>query len=252
MSDAARGAVRIEESAKRVRVYLGGELVADSIRPRLVWEGPSYPMYYLPVEDVRTELLTATENTRHSPSRGDAVLFDVKGGTKVAPQAAAQYADSPMEALRSLIRFQWDAMDAWFEEDEQVFIHPRSPYTRVDVLASSRHVKVVINGVTVADSPRPHLLFETGLPTRYYLPLTDVRMDLLQPSSTVSHCPYKGTATYWSIDAGGERFDDVVWTYTSPFPESQKIAGLVAFYNERVDHYVDGELQPRPRTKFSR
>src|SRR5881398_2099158 len=122
MTDAARGAVRIENSAKRVRVYLGGELIADSTRPCLVWEGPSYPTYYLPVEDVRTELLTATEKTHHSPSRGDAILFDIKGGAKVAAEAAAQYADSPMEALRSLIRFQWDAMDAWFEEDEQVFV----------------------------------------------------------------------------------------------------------------------------------
>ena len=100
------------------------------------------------------------------------------------------------------MRFDWDAMDGWFEEDEEIFTHPRSPYTRVDILDSSRHVRVIVEGVTVAESSGPKLLFETDLPTRFYLPKVDVHMDLLVPTDTDSHCPYKGTARYWSVRVG--------------------------------------------------
>jgi uncharacterized protein (DUF427 family) len=110
---------------------------------------------------------------------------------------------------------------------------------------------VEIDGVTVAESGQPRILFETGLPPRYYLPLTDVRMDLLRPSDSQSHCPYKGTAGYWSVDTGHGVHPDVVWIYRLPLPESQKVAGLACFYNEKVDLYLDGELQGRPRTQFS-
>ncbi len=121
----------------------------------------------------------------------------------------------------------------------------------MDILASSRHIRVEIDGVTVADSRQPRILFETGLPPRYYLPLTDLRMDLLRSSDTVSHCPYKGTAGYWSVDTGQAVHTDAVWIYRTPLPESQKVAGLACFYNEKVDIYLDGELQDRPRTHFS-
>jgi uncharacterized protein (DUF427 family) len=150
------------------------------------------------------------------------------------------------------MRLDWAGMDAWFEEDEQVFVHPRDPHKRVDILASSRRVEVVLNGVTVAESRQPRILFETSLPPRYYLPLTDLRMDLLRPSTKTTSCPYKGTASYWSVEAGGELFDDVVWTYRTPILESIKIAGLACFFNERVDLVIDGQPQPRPDTPFSR
>src|SRR4029077_420245 len=132
------------------------------------------------------------------------------------------------------------------EEDEPVYTHPRDPYSRVDILASSRHVRVEVDGVTVAESRQPRILFETGLPPRYYIPLTDVRMDLLRPSEAVSHCPYKGTATYAWVNAGRGVHDDLVWMYRSPLPESQKAAGLACFYDEKVDVYLDGERQERP------
>jgi uncharacterized protein (DUF427 family) len=243
--------VRIEPSPKRVRTYLGGELVADTIRPRLVWEVPYFPAYYLPHDDVRLELLAPSARRQHVPGRGQARYFTVKAGGREAVDAAWDYPDSAVEALRGLIRFDWEAMDAWFEEDEEVGVHPRSPYTRVDILSSSRHVQVVVGGVRVAASHQPRLLFETGLPTRYYLPLVDVRLDLLRPSSTTTRCPYKGTASYWSLDTGGEVFEDVVWTYRTPLLESVKIAGLACFWNERVDLYLDGALQERPRSPFS-
>jgi uncharacterized protein (DUF427 family) len=143
-------------------------------------------------------------------------------------------------------------MDAWFEEDEPVHVHPRDPHKRVDILASSRHVEVVVNGVKVADTHHPRLLFETSLPTRYYVPLTDVRMDLLRASEKVTQCPYKGTAAYWSVEAGGEVDEDLFWVYRTPVHESAEIAGLASFFNERVDVYVDGVLQERPQTMWSK
>ena len=247
----ARGGIRIEPGAKRVRAYLGGEVIVDSIRPTLVWEVPYYPAYYFPLADVRAELLEADGGVAHSPSRGDGRTFTVRAGGKEAPSAAVRYEDSPIEELRDLIRIEWDAMDAWFEEDEEVFTHPRDPYTRVDILPSSRHLRVEVDGVTVAESASPRLLFETGLPVRYYLPKTHVRVDLLVPTNSVSHCPYKGQAEWWSVRAGENVREDLAWSYRTPLPESQKIAGLVAFYNEKVDIYVDGVRQERPHTKFS-
>ena len=245
-----RGRVRVEPSAKRIRVLLAGEVVADTTRPLLVWEVPYYPTYYLPLEDVRAKLVPAGTG-EHSPSRGDAELFDIDVGRRVAPAAARQYQRSPIEALRAAVRFDWDAMDEWLEEDEPIYTHARDPYSRVDILASSRHVRVVVNDVTVAESHQPRILFETGLPARYYLPLGDVRLDLMIPSATETHCPYKGKATYWSLEIDGERFDDLVWIYRAPLPESQKIAGLACFYNEKVDLYVEGVLQDRPHSPFS-
>jgi uncharacterized protein (DUF427 family) len=247
----ARGRVRVEHGAKRVRAYVGGELVADTTRPLLVWEKPYYPSYYFRAADVRTELLSPDAQVAHSPSRGDAQSFTVSAGGKEAPGAALRYENSPFEELRGTIRLDWDAMDAWFEEDEQVFTHPRDPYTRVDILPSSRHVRVELDGVTIAESAKPTHLFETGLPVRYYLPKTHVRLDLLEPSDTVSHCPYKGEAEYWSIRTGDTVHPDLAWSYRTPLPESQKIAGLVSFYNEKLDIYVDGVLQEQPQSKFS-
>ena len=244
------GRVRTETGRKRVRVYLAGELVADTSHPVLVWEWPYFPVYYIPAADIRAELIPAG-TTDHSPSRGDAEIYHVKVSGATADGAARRYPDSPLEELREAVRLEWAAMSEWFEEDEPVYTHPRDPYTRVDILASSRHVRVEIDGVTVADSRQPRILFETGLPPRYYLPLTDLRMDLLRPSATESHCPYKGTAAYWSVDTGRQLHEDIVWIYRTPLPESQKVAGLACFYDEKVDVYLDGERQVRPVTHFS-
>jgi uncharacterized protein (DUF427 family) len=238
-----RGRVLVEHGAKRIRTYLGGELVADTTSPLLVWEKPQYPVYYIPVEDVRMELLEADGAVVHSPSRGDGRAFTVKAGGREASGAALRYEDSPFEELRDAIRLEWGAMDAWFEEDEQVFTHARDPYTRVDILPSSGHVRIEVDGVTIAESDKPTLLFETGLPTRYYLPKTHVRMDLLTPTDSESHCPYKGRAEWWSVRVGETVHEDLAWSYPTPLPESQKIAGLVAFYDEKLDVYVDGVLQ---------
>lgn len=250
MSEQQRGRVKFEPSQKRVRTYLAGRAVADTIRPMLVWEIPYYPTYYLPLADVQAQLEPNGEKS-HSPSRGDGTVYDVIIDGQTAKAAALRYLDSPITELRDLVRLDWSAMDEWFEEDEPVYVHPRNPYHRVDVLASTRHVVVEVDGVRVADSTTPHILFETGLPPRYYLPITHVRMDLLRPSETQTACPYKGTASYWNVAIGDVEHRDIVWGYRTPLPESQKIAGMACFYNEKVDIYVDGVLQERPKTPFS-
>jgi uncharacterized protein (DUF427 family) len=233
--------VRVERGHKRIRAYLGGKPVVDTVRPLLVWEHPHYPAYYLPVDDVRLEHFEADDETAHSPSRGDAQRFTVRVGNTVAAGAALRYDESPVPEIAEHIRLDWDAMDAWFEEDEEVFVHPRSPDTRIDILPSSRRVRVEIGDEVIAESTRARMLFETHLPTRFYLPKTDVRMDLLEHTETSTGCPYKGTAEYWSVRIGDELHKDVAWSYRTPLPESQKIAGLIAFW--KVDIFVDGARQ---------
>jgi uncharacterized protein (DUF427 family) len=243
-----RGRVKVEPSTKRVRVMLGGEIVADTPSPLLVWEVPYYPTYYFPADDVRTDLLVATGETRKSPSRGEATQFAVKVN---GSEGAAYTFDEPkIEEIAGHYAFVWKTMDHWFEEDEEVWVHARDPYTRIDILASSRRVRIELDGVTVADTTHALFLYETGLPTRYYMPKTDVRMDMLTPTGTETACPYKGTARYWSVTLDGKTHEDIVWGYDAPLPESQKITGLVCFYNEKVDVYVDEVLEERPKTKF--
>jgi uncharacterized protein (DUF427 family) len=247
MSD--RGRVRVETSDRRVRVMLGGEIVADSDQPKLVWEVPYYPTYYFPAADVNADSLVETGETRRSPSRGEATQYVVKTGS--AEGAAYSFHESRIPEIADHYVFVWKTMDHWFEEDEEVYVHARDPYTRIDVLASSRRVRVEVDGVTVADSTNAFFLFETGLPTRYYLPKTDVRMDLMSPTDLETACPYKGTARYWNLTVDGTTHENIVWGYDAPLPESQKIGGLVAFYNEKVDLYVDEVLREQPKTKFS-
>ena len=242
--------IRVEHSRKRVRILLAGELVADTTSPLLVWEVPYYPTYYIPAADVQAKLIPAGTDTSKMLGEAEILTVEVPSGAS-AEGAARRYPASPARQLEDAIRFEWNAMSEWLEEDEPVYTHPRDPHTRVDILASSRHVRVEIDGVTVADSHGPRILFETGLPPRYYLPLSDIRTDLLRPSQTQSHCPYKGMASYWSVDTGTTVHEDIVWIYRAPLPESQKIAGLAAFYDEKVDVFVDGVQQHRPQTKFS-
>jgi uncharacterized protein (DUF427 family) len=234
-------------------VRFGGETVADSKRVMLLREPGRVPVYYFPRADVRAGLLVPVEHGPHCPDQREGACWTVRVGDRTAEHAAWGNADTRPEraALRDHVAFEWAKMDAWFEEDDEVYVHARDPYKRVDVLHSSRPVRVVVNGEVVAETRRPWLLFETGLPTRYYLPKADVRMDWLVPSDTETRCPYKGLASYYSVRVGSTLVRDIAWCYRHPIPECSKIENLVCFFNERVDHYVDGELQPRPRTRWS-
>jgi uncharacterized protein (DUF427 family) len=246
-----RGRVHTAPSGKRVRVFLGGVCIVDSHDAQYVWEGPRYPHYYLPLQDFAAGVLERSTTVTRSPSRGTAGHFTVRAGGREAIDAAWSYEDSPLPELRDRVRLDWDAMDAWFEEDEEVFVHPRDPSTRVQILPSSRHVVVAVDGLVVAESCRASFLYETSLPRRTYIPKLDVRMDRLEPTGTTSGCPYKGTATYWTVRTDDARHPDLAWSYPAPLRESASIAGLVAFYDEVVDLTIDGVLQSRPRTHFA-
>jgi uncharacterized protein (DUF427 family) len=242
-----------EDSPRRVRVVFGGETVADSRRVKLMHETRYLPVYYFPEEDVRMDLLEATDHTTRCPFKGDASYWSVRVGEKVAENAVWSYPE-PIETappIAGYLAFYWRKMDHWYEEAEEVFVHPRDPYHRVDVLESSRHVKVSVNGEVVAETDRPAILFETGLPPRYYIPPEDVREDVLVPSDKHTQCPYKGIASYHSVEAGGETVKNLVWHYPEPIAAAAKIRDNLSFFNEKVDLEVDGETQERPKTQWS-
>ena len=246
--------VHVEPTPRRVRVTFNGQTVADSNRAVLLRETGHLPVYYFPPEDVRQDVLEPTEQHTRCPYKGEASYWTIRIGDRVSENTMWGYLD-PLpgrEDIAGYRAFYWNRMDAWYEEDEQIFAHPRDPYHRVDVVQSSRTVRVEIGGKVVAESSRPRLLFETNLPTRYYLPVEDVHMELLEPTATSSVCPYKGTASaYWKF-AGDSAGRDVAWSYPDPIPECPKIRGLIAFFNERVDAlYVDGELQEKPKTNWA-
>jgi len=241
--------IRFEPTDKRVRPFVAGTAVADSTRARIMLETGRLPVYYFPTEDVRTDLLTTGLRELTSPHKGDGAYWSIRAGGRLVEDAAWRYPDPPAGCpdISGYVAFHWQRMDAWYEEDEEVFGHPHDPHHRIDILESSRHVRVRAGGRLVADTRRPRLLFETGLPTRYYIPRLDVRLDLLEPSSLRTTCAYKGTTTgYWAVrgDDGSPR--EVAWSYAAPAPECAKIANLVCFFNERVDIAVDGVELPRP------
>ena len=244
---AARG--RVEPSPRRVRGYVGDELIFDTMSARYVWEVPYYPQYYIPLDDVQPSALR-DENHPQTVQFGPSRLFSVIGPTPTL-QSAARVFDDDGGPVSGLVRFEWSAL-SWFEEDEPIYGHPRNPYARVDALRSHRHVTVAVDGVLLADTRSPVLLFETGLPTRYYIDQTDVTFEHLEPTNTQTLCPYKGvTSGYWSVRAGDTVHTDLAWTYHTPLPAVAPIANMVAFYNEKVDITLDGVALPRPQTHFS-
>ena len=242
--------VHIERSHRRVRTYFGDRLIADSERVLLVYETKRPPAYWFPIADVRMEYLERKDQSQQST---DTIRWRLVAKGRIAQSAVRAYIKpiGDRAALDGYLTFYWDQMDAWFEEDEEVFVHPRDPYTRVDTVHSSRRVRVEIEGVMLGETHRPVLLFETGLPTRYYIPKQDVRMNLLEPTESVTRCPYKGVARYWSARVRDKLVKDIVWSYPAPIPECPKIENLLSFYNEQVDLFVDAVLQDRPTTPFS-
>ena len=242
---------RVEPTPRWVRVRAAREFIADSRHALLLsWYGPGMlPTYCFPEAHVRTEVLVATAAT----GIPHASTYDVVTGDLHIPRVAFRF-DTPPDGSDALLghwTFAWDAGVDWFEEALEIHVHARDPHKRVDAVPSERHVRIEVDGTVIAESVRPVAVFETTLPSRWYLPLDDVRSDVLVPSSTKSRCPYKGTANYFTVDVGDVEHTDVAWTYAEPVIECPRIAGLVSFFNERVDVFVDGELAPRPRTPWS-
>jgi uncharacterized protein (DUF427 family) len=247
--------VLLEPSPRRVRVQFGGETIADSKSAHLLFETRHLPVYYFPRADVRMDLLTPTDHHTFCPYKGTASYWTIAAGGRSSENAVWGYPDpyDEVPALKDFVAFYWDRVDHWYEEDEEIFVHARDPYKRVDAIASSRHVQVILGGETVADTRRAKFLFETRLPTRYYIPPEDVRMDLLAASDKETACPYKGRARYWSARIGDGVFPDIVWGYPEPIAECPKIKGHLAFFNEQVDAIlVDGVEVPRPVTQWSK
>jgi uncharacterized protein (DUF427 family) len=246
--------VHIEPNHRRVRALVDGVVIADTIGSIYLFETGHLPVYYIPKQDIRFDLLEHTDRSTHCPYKGDAEYWSIVVGERRVENAVWGY-PSPIEGapdLSEYVAFYWNKVDNWFEEDEEVFVHARDPYKRVDAIRSSRHVEIRLNGETVADTTRPVLLFETSLPTRYYIPKLDVRLDLLRPSMRSTACPYKGTASYFSVAVpGAEIVENIAWVYPTPIPQLPTIENHLCFFNEHVDVIVDGVLQDRPTTKWS-
>jgi uncharacterized protein (DUF427 family) len=249
------GPLVLESSPRWIRAKIAGVTVADSKRVLLLWqEGKVLPVYFFPRDDVRTDLLRPSEYPLPEDYHELASYWALDLDGQVIENAAWTYptvAPPADEWVGKYVALRWNAMDAWYEEEERVLGHPRDPYHRVDTRESSRHVRVVLDGQTLADSRRPRLVFETGHPTRYYLPPEDVWMDLLTPSETRTLCAYKGEGSYWSANVGDKVREDVAWSYPDPLPDNPQIRGLVCFFNERAEIYVDGEELEHPTTQWS-
>jgi len=242
--------ISMELSPKRIRVIFDKKTIVSSRRALLVGEdGP--PVYYFPKEDVLMDALVQSGRRSDDVKKGTLVYWNIRSENKSVKDGAWSYEvpSSSLRKLRDYLAFSWGDMDAWYEEDEEVFVHARDPHKRIDVLKSSRKVKVIVDGKILAESSRPTLLFETGLPTRYYLTEEDFQLELV-PTQKKTSCPYKGDASYWSARTKDKTFENIVWGYKEPLAECGKISGLLSFYNEKVDLYVDGNLEEKPKTKW--
>src|SRR5215213_5569801 len=238
----------------RVRALVGREAVADSRRARLLHETGHLPVYYFPLGDVRSDVLEPSEKRTHCAWKGDATYRSIRVAGRTVPDAVWEYADpiEPAAFLAGHVALEWKAIDEWFAEETQLFGHPRDPYQRIDVWDTAQNVRVLVGGDVVAESRRARMLVETGLPPRYYLPLDDVRFELLEPSPTKTRCAYKGSASYWHVRAGQTVEDDLAWTYRDPQHDAEAVRDRIAFFDERVELELDGELQERPATQWSR
>lgn len=233
----------VHEVPQRIRGRFAGETVVDTRRAVMLHETRLLPQWYVPIEDVREDLLERTEHSTHCPFKGDASYWSLRVGDRVAENVVWGY-ENPLpecSAVKGMVAFYFDRLDAWFEEDEPLIGHPKDPFHRVDVRRTSRHVVVRAGGETVAESRRTRALFETGLPTRYYLPTPDVRLEKLRGSTLTTICPYKGVATYHDIVVGDAEFRDAVWTYHDPLTDAQPVGGFQSFLGEGVEVIVDGE-----------
>jgi uncharacterized protein (DUF427 family) len=246
------GELRYEPTEKRVRAVLGDYSVADSTRSLLVWEPRRVlPNYAFPVEDVVVDLLPAGPAAPDPDRPADAPIlhggfpFDVHTtpGDDVTVGDRERAAFLPADPdMSGYVVLDFHAFDAWYEEDEPIVGHPRDPFHRVDIRRSSRHVRIELDGELLAESTRPHLVFETSLPTRFYIPREDVKV-AMEPTDKRTTCAYKGNASYWELATAGGARSDLAWTYPKPLPDATAIAGLVAFFDEKVDVTLDGTLR---------
>ncbi len=249
-----KGLIYLEDFPRRVRAELGGETIVDSRSAKLLHEHGLLPILYFPADEVRTDLFRPSEKSTHCPWKGDASYWSIDVAGHTTEDAVWEYRDPLPDAppLKGHFAFYWHKLDRWLEEDEEMRGHVRDPYHRVDVLDSSRHVKVSLDGVVLAETKRPKALFETGLPVRWYIPLEDANLEHLVHSPTKTTCAYKGDASTLSVHVNGDVRKDLVWTYPDPHRDVDRVRGHLCFYNEFVDIEVDGRQQGRPESPFSK
>ncbi|KAI9818740.1 MAG: hypothetical protein M1826_001328 [Phylliscum demangeonii] len=232
----ASGPHKQEVTPRRVRTLFNHVFVADTTSANQVWEHPYYPQYYLPTKAIKDDVL---EKGKSVDAAGSAFLMTLRVGSR-ATDRVLMFEKGP---LAGLVRLEFGAMDSWFEEDQEIYVHPKDPYKRIDILPSTRTITVKVDGHLLAESSAALFLQETMLPMRYYLPKTSLNWDLITPSATTSRCPYKGEANYYHATVDGKEYKDLFWWYRYPTPESVAIAGKVAPYNEKVEIFIDGVLQ---------
>jgi uncharacterized protein (DUF427 family) len=222
---------------RRVRGVFAEKTIFDTTAGRLLHESQILPVLYVPEADVATELLVPTDTSTYCPFKGDASYWSVKVGGRISDDAAWAYLEPNPESewLRGHYAFYWDRLDAWFDEDEEVFKHLRDPYHRVDVRRSSRPVTVSAGGETIAESQSAMVLSETGVPNRFYFPMDDVRRDVLEPTDESTHCSYKGDARFWSVKVDGKTLENAVFAYTDPFDDARRVAGYVSFLHDEIN-----------------
>jgi uncharacterized protein (DUF427 family) len=276
MRDLVGGALdqlRYEPTAKRVRAEADGAVLAQSERALLVWEPRRVvPAYAVPVEDLAAGVTAPPVPA--APDAPDGTGFAIPDVTALrvldprVPFAAHSTPGDPVgvrvpgsdrvvegfcpadPALAGHVVLDFAGPDAWYEEDERLYGHPRDPFHRIDVRAASRHVEVSSGGRLLAASARPLLVFETLLPVRWYLPAEDVTAPLVL-SGKRTECAYKGEASYWSAETPDGLVRDVVWGYPDPLPDAAQLRDRLCFFDERVDVVVDGVPRPRPVTPWS-
>jgi uncharacterized protein (DUF427 family) len=229
-------AVLIEPTNRRIRLKLGDRFIADTAQAIVIYENGSHPTYYLPKADFAADVLEPSSKTEPSQLLGTRRFWSLQQDGTALPDKAWGFDGAPLglSELGDYVTVEWSAV-RWFEEDEEIFRHPRNVYKRVDTIPSSRPVEVFVDGKLVARTKRAIFLFETGLITRYYFPAEDLVAGTLAPSDLITYCPYKGAASYYHFDLDSKRHENIVWYYPEPIAESGKIKGLISFYNEKID-----------------
>jgi uncharacterized protein (DUF427 family) len=248
-----QGLLYLEPVPRRIRGISGEVTVIDSRAGRMLHEHGRLPIYLFPRDEVRMDLLEPSEKRTNSENKGEARWWHLRLNGELTENAAWEWHRPPDGALQmvGLLGFIWDAVGRWLEEDEEAIVHARDPYHRVDALKTTRLVRISLDGQLLAETTRGRVIFETGLPPRWYVPFDDVRRELLIPSEHRTGCAYKGFASYWSVRIGERTEENLAWCYHQPRREVEQVAGMVAYFNERVDIELDGELQERPLTPWS-
>lgn len=243
LTDAPKHLLYLHDVGPRIRGVLAGETVVDTGRAKLLHESAMLPQWYFPLADIRPDLLVESGTTTHCPFKGDASYYSLRVGERLVDDAIWIYRN-PLSAaswLEGLAAANFDRLDTWYQDDDEVFVHPRDPFHRVDTHRTSRRVVVRAGGQTVADTTRAIALYETGLGVRYYLPPADVRGELLEPSDTTSGCPYKGSAAYRNLTVGAQTVADAAWVYDAPFAEAAPVAGHLSFDGTGIEIQVSDD-----------